>query len=241
MSTLAETIERVKKLLALTTSSNAGEAANAAAAADKLIEKYRLSQYDLEDSPPPEEAIEQDEGYIYESGRVTIWRKKLIHTLTRHYGVAYWNHITLSPTGRQISRYRMVGRKSDMSIVSYMNAYLVLECERLSNLEAKGTGMGRVFVASYQEGFVDGVSAQLQVSRAEIKKEANSTAMVHIESRFAEAEAGMYNLVPNLKTSKSYSHRRHNGQAYGLGKQRGSSIHLGSAMAASSGTKLLSG
>lgn len=237
--TLAETIETVRKLLALSTSSNAHEAANAAARANDLIDKYRLSMFDLEEAEVPVEPIVQDTDYIYQSGKVTVWKKHLMYTLTRHYGVAYWNDAGYN-NGRKVSRYRMVGRKSDMDITRYMMSYLSLECERLSALEAKGTGLGRVFVSSYQEGFVAGITEQLRLSREAIKKEATSTAIVKIDSAYQEAEDSMYAMVPNLKTVKTRSYRRTDNHAYGMGKTRGQNIHLGSAMSAGSKIKLLS-
>ena len=130
--TLAEIIEQVKALNALSTSVNANEAAAAAAAANRLIDRYRLTQADLE--VEEETPVIKDQDYIYQSGKVTVWKTRLIHLLTHHYGVAYFNDTSYA-NGRQVSRYLMVGRKSDMEIVRYMYTWLSLECERLSSLE----------------------------------------------------------------------------------------------------------
>ncbi len=237
-ATLDDVISKVKKLLALITSSNANEAANAAARANELIDKYRLSMFDLEEAEVPVEPIVKDTDYIYQSGKVTVWKTHLVYTLTRHYGVAYWNDASYN-NGRKVSRYRMVGRKSDMDIVRYMMAYLSLECERLSSLEVKGTGLGRVFVASYQEGFVSGVAEQLRLSREVVKKEATSTAIVKIDSAYQEAKDSMYTMVSGLKKVKTRSYRQTDNHAYGMGKTCGQNIHLGSAMSAGSKIKML--
>ena len=228
MKTLADTILQVKQLLALSKSSNANEAAAAASAANKLIDKYRLVQADLETEENFKEPIVQDSDYLYKTGRVTMWKNKLVYVLTRHYGVAYWNEATY-PNGRKVSGYKMIGRKSDMEIVRYMYNWLSLECDRLATEEAKGK-VGRVFVASYQDGFVAGISEQLRLSREAMKAESTCTAMVLIDGRYDESQATMYKIIPGLRASKSYSHSRFNGQAYDMGKQRGQEIHLGSSL-----------
>lgn len=235
MTTLSETIEKVRKLLALSTSSNANEAAAAAGIANKLIDEHRLSVADLENTTTEEPVIQDAEG-LYESGRITPWKTTLVRVLTQHYGVAYYNDARYE-NGRKVSSYRMVGRASDMSIVRYMFAFLSLECTRLSSSEVKGSG--RVSVASYQEGFVCGVADQLKLSREEIKKQASSNAIVKIDSRLAQSKEGMYSLIPGLRSAKAASSRRIDANAFDQGKQRGKSIHLGSAMSSGSGIRML--
>lgn len=130
-------IEKVQKLLALSKSSNANEAAAAANAANKLIDTYRLSEADLECMADAGEPIEEDSEYIYESGKVTPWKTALVSHLVKHYGCVHWNDTSYA-TGRQVSRYRLVGRRSDIGITKYMFAYLSAECQRLAAIEAKG-------------------------------------------------------------------------------------------------------
>ena len=230
-------IERVQKLLALSKSSNANEAAAAAAAANRLIDKFRLSEADLEtNSEEALEPIEEDMDYIYQSGKVTPWKKKLVHVLSEHYGCSYWNDCTWD-TGRKFTRYRLVGLRSDIGITSYMYNCLSLECQRLAEMEARGKG--RVFAGSYCIGFVDGVAAQLKASRAEAKKEATSTAIVRIDARLAEAEAELYRLHTNLVTHKAKSMAMLDPYAFASGQKRGKDLHLGASLNVSGSTKLL--
>jgi len=239
-TTLTEIIAKVQKLLSLSkNNSNAAEAATAAGIANRLIDEHRLSVADLELESSTKEAVVQDDNHLYESGRITAWRASLVRVLTSHYGVAYYNDTTHSETGRQVSRYRMVGRKSDMEVVRYFYVWLGAECERLSALEAKGKG--RVYVASYQLGFVSGVSEQLMLSREQAKQTATSTSIVMIDSRGDEARTGMYNIVPGLRKSKGSSSRQHDVGAFGEGKARGQSVHLGNAMGSGGSSKTLNG
>lgn len=236
MSNVSPIIEKVQKLLALSKSSNINEAAAAAAAANRLIDQHCLSEMDLESSGASiEEMIEEDADFIYESGKITAWKYMLVCILAKHYGCAHWNDCTWA-TGRQVSRYRLVGKRTDIGIARYMFSYLTLECQRLSALEAKGRG--RVFVSSYCEGFVSGVQAQLIASRAEVQKTASSSALVKMDGRVDLARAEMYRLHDNLKKKTVMSHGHRDGSAFSMGQDRGKSIHLGASMS-SGGIRML--
>jgi hypothetical protein len=236
-TTISPIIEKVQKLLRLSKSAaNANEAAAAAGAANKLIDAYRLSTADLEYESQVVEPIEEDEGFIYESGKVTLWRHNLVNILAAHYGCACWNNATRA-SGRQVSRYRLVGRKSDIAICKYMFAYITTECSRLSLLEVKG--MGRVYISSYCEGFVAGVAVQLKSSRDEAQMNATETSIVKVNARAAESEAFMDILHNTLKAGKSFGGHLNN-QAFSQGQRRGENIHLGRAIGATT-SKLLIG
>lgn len=234
MSNVSSVIDRVQKLLALSKSSNANEAAAAANAANRLIDQYRLSEADLATSIEMEEPIEEDQGYIYETGRLTPWKNTLVNVLVKHYGLAQWNDADYSK-GRMFTRVKLVGRKSDITIAKYMFAWLTSECQRLSDREAKGKG--RIYVGSYCLGFVRGVAEQLQVSRADAQKDASSTAIIKINQREEEANKFM-NQLHKLKKSGTASHVHIDYGAYSAGKTKGESLHLGSSLGAG-GTKLL--
>lgn len=236
MSDIKAVVEKVQKLLSLSKSTNANEAAAAAHAANRLIDQYRLSNADLEIESSIQELLEEDEGYIYESGKVTPWKQQLMRRLISHYGLYHWNDTSFA-TGRQVSRFRLVGRRSDIEIAKYMFAWLTMECQRLSNMEVRGHG--RVAVSSYCEGFVKGISDQLSLSREEAKKEATSEAIVRIDARSAEAEKYLYQIRTNLVIAKSKSYRRINPTAFAMGKIRGEEIHLGKSLVTGNVTKLL--
>lgn len=259
MSDIQNVIEKVKKLLALSQSSNANEAATAAAMANKLMDQYRLSTAELEGTAGnTSEPIEEDEGYIYESGKITPWKFSLMNALASFYGCAVWNDWTVSKHktkvvfdldngddrvsetngGRKVSRYRLVGRRSDIGITRYMFAYLSAECARLSAIEAKGKG--RVFMQSYCIGFVYGVDMQLNASRAEVQQQASSTAIVKINAREQEATDALFRMHTNLRVVKSNSHSRLNGNAFVMGQEQGKNVHLGSSLSAGN-SKMLNG
>jgi hypothetical protein len=228
-------ISKVNKLLALSKSANINEASAAAAAANKLIDAYRLQECDLEIDIESSDPVEEDTDYLYESGKITAWKSSLANILVRHYGCACYNDCGYA-TGRKVSRYKLVGKRSDIGIIRYMFSYLTAEAARLSEKEAKGKG--RVFVASYCMGFVRGVDEQLKKSRVEAQKDATSAAIVKIDGRASAARAELYRLHTNLRSGKATSHSQIDPRAFDMGKAKGSNLHLGASLN-SGGTKAL--
>lgn len=226
-------IDKVQKLLALSQSSNANEASAAAAAANRLIDQYRLSEVDISSSE--EDLIIEDDGFIYETGRIVTWKNFLATTLAKHYGCAIFNMASYN-TGRKVSKYKLIGRKSDNDLTRYMFNWLSMECNRLSEKEARG--QGRLFAASYCQGFVKGVKQQLITSRNEAKQNATSTSIIKIDAREQEANAFMNNLY-KLKDAKNASAAKIDFRAFDAGMNRGKNIHLGSAISEGSGIKML--
>lgn len=228
-SRLSAVIEKVQKLLALSKSANPNEAAAAAAAANRLIDQHRLSESDLSVEQAEVDPMVEDDGYIYESGKITQWKAMLVRILARHYGVAHYND-NYYPEGRKVSRFRLLGRTSDIQITRYMFTWLMNECQRLADAQAKG--LGRVFVSSYCEGFVNGVAIQLNASRKEAQKDATTTAIIKLDARLKESEDFMY-ATHNLKKTKSVSYGQRNMMAFAAGEQQGKSIHLGQSLGTS--------
>lgn len=224
---LTSVISKVQKLLALSKSSSAGEAANAAAAANKLIDQFRLSEIDLAVGQEDIDQMVEDDSFIYETGRVIPWKRALVNVLISHYGVACYNDQHF-PEGRKVSRFKLVGRSSDIQITRYMFAWLSNECQRLADHQVKG--QGRIVVASYCEGFVNGVALQLRASRQEVQQAATSSAIVKLNAREQEARDFMYAKYSDMKKSKYKSHSQIDAGAFTAGQQQGQRVHLGAAL-----------
>lgn len=230
-------ILKVKKLLALSNSSNINEAAAAAAAANKLIDQYRLSEADLFSAENENDPIIEDNDPIYETGRITPWKSSLVAVLAKHYGCAVYNSVHY-PNGRKASRYKLIGRTNDISITKYMFNWLMLECQRLSENEARGKG--KIFAASYCQGFVAGIRQQLNKSREEAKQTASENSIIKINAREQEA-IEMMNKLHNLRNSRVQSSAKFDYDGYSAGKDRGKAIHFGQNMTSGSATRLLPG
>jgi hypothetical protein len=236
MSNMSPIIEKVRKLLALSKSCNANEAAAAAAAANKLIDQYRLEECELEDTEAHEDIFEEEDP-LYESGRLTQWKSYLACNLARHYGCAIYNH-----KGFRKNLYKLAGRKSDIEVVRYMFSWLCLEIERLSDEGSRGKGFdrsaGKIFSNSFCTGAVAGINLQLKASRQEVVQNASSVAIVKLNQRHDEALAFLnksHKLKFENNSNKSYLDKG----AYESGKAKGENLHLGAALNAAKGVRLL--
>lgn len=117
-------IDKIRKLLALSTSSNEHEAASAAAKAAQLMAEYQLedAQLRVEDKEGHEaEPIVQEQ--IDTAGRIIHWRGSIASALAKSLGCHSWY------SGSNI---KLFGRPSAIRTVSYMFQYLTSEVERLA-------------------------------------------------------------------------------------------------------------
>jgi hypothetical protein len=221
---ISNIIEKVKKLLALSQSSNAHEAAAAAAKANALIDEYRLSVGQLQGNTEADDPIVHDRSEpLFAADRVMAWRKTLAMRLTKHYGGYIWNDIT-----KRKAYYVVAGRKSDVEVLRYMFAYISLECERIAANQARGNG--RTFAESYKRGFVDGVMSQLQASRGEaVKASSDPQGLVKLDERASLARQHVTAAV-SLGKAKTAHVSRTDASAFYSGQSAGKAFHLGSAL-----------
>lgn len=230
---MTDIVDRVRKLLQLSQSSNQNEALAATAIANKLIAEHNISVAELEINGGNVEPVVESDTFIYETGRIIPWKQSLAVILAKNYGCAIFNSLDYSG-GRKFSRLKLVGRASDIGICNYMFAWLVTTIQTLSDAECKGKG--KVFAQSYCQGFVSGIQIQLTVSKKEAESGFGVAAIVRVNSRLDEAEKWM-RAQHQLKKEKHASHSRFDLAAYGQGVEAGKNIHLGKSL--NSGVKAL--
>ena len=119
-------LDRVRKLLALSTSSNVNEAANAAAAAQRLMLEHRLTEADVSDT---------QEGQMFElsmgaAGFASRWKFVLVTAVARAF---FCEAVGLRVGQRR--KVRIVGRKEDVEIAARVFRYLHSEINRLAKIE----------------------------------------------------------------------------------------------------------
>lgn len=229
MENLNEILEKINDLRKLSTSSNVHEAATAAAIADKLISKYRISEAQLSSNGKEDLEIKEDSEVLYQTSRIIRWKQILARVLVRHYNCYMWNDTIWrgSKGGRRINRFRISGTESDIIIVHYMFNWLIYEIERLRDLNAKG--MGHTYVFSYCEGAVAGIADQLEKMKKEIKELATqtgqSTALVKLDERAVLAKMLIHKKY-NLKTVYDTTSRKIISSGFEQGRAAGRSINL---------------
>lgn len=199
MSDLSAVIAKIIKLRALASNnSSQNEVKAATAAADRMMQEYRISQAEIEatDASTAEPFVSLK---VSEGGRRTAWRETLLFALTEHYGCCfYFTSYRSRFTGKGVQSYTVVGRKSDTDIVQYMFSWLEKEIERLCRWHAGGCGVG--FATSWLQGCAQGVRAQFsELREATRQAAAQSSAMVLLDSRCGESKAEMTRILGKTK------------------------------------------
>lgn len=220
-SGLSSVIAKIVKLRALASNNSSDNEVKAAtAAADRLMQEYRISQAEVEavDASQCEPFVQLK---VSEGGRRTTWREVLLHALVEHYGCCfYYQSYRSRTTGKGVQSYTVVGRKSDTDIVQYMFTWLESEIQRLGKWHSGGRGVG--YATSWLLGCAQGVRRQFSDLReAQRAQQAQSSAMVLLDSRCGESRVAMKQLA-NTKQGKSVQVSVSNSSAltdgFGVGK-----------------------
>lgn len=180
--TLEEAIERVQKLLKLSTSDNPNESAAALKQAQKMLLQYGIEQEMLEEHEPKEEPI-ADGGVVERTSpfNMDTWKKRLAHYLAEANTCR-----SLIMVSKHSCAIRLFGRPSDVAKVRYLYAYFRDEVERLCDRD--GVTMGRTWRNNYRHGVVDTLQRALHEAQKDNAVEAKSTqagsrALVRIDTR----------------------------------------------------------
>jgi hypothetical protein len=221
-----EQVQRLRYLAARSTSLN--EAQAAAAAADRLLQKYRLDEADLEASgAAPTEAVGKDETPLDTfARRVHKGRERLAAILAMHYGCIVLSAYRIGGA----RRFDIYGRPSDVVLLRWMYCWLCTEIDRLSVVE-RGANARYAF----WHGAVSGIKATLEASgkQAAVVHAAahgNSAAMV-LASRCDQAMTYARAMAPGKIGGGTASTVTPN-DAMQRGYDAGTRLHLGAALPA---------
>ena len=225
MAPIAETdelqrvIAKVQKLYDLAASTNEHEAAAAIAAAEQLLQQYRLTQADLESCDEPELAVE-DNDPLEQGGRIPVWKQMLLQSLASHYGCAIW--IAREYGNHHISYFRVVGLPSDTQIMRLQYDRIKGQVDRLAEFK----GGGRSYLDSYRKGLVATVQKRLIATRKQVEQTATTRAIVKLDERGMEANRKVRELHPDIKETSGPTVRVQI-DAYHEGRADGHQINFG--------------
>ena len=217
-----DVIDKARKLLALRDRAGTpAEAAAAARALAKLIDKHRIGIAELEAKSETKEqcAIDRSEPLL-QWRRLERHRRSLCSALCEHYGVAWWQStVAVGRNGRGNIYHRAVhlcGRPSDIAIVRYMYTWLSVEVERLGNKKRRAIDR-----KSFKLGIVLGIQRQLRELRCEVEQEHGLV----LSDRAGDALAALRRAIKlsTLRSSSTMVSR----QAYDDGFRAGKNLHLG--------------
>ncbi len=194
--TTEKVIDRIRKLLKLSESSDVNEAANAAAAAQRLMERHNILAAALaveDDEGDRFKVTQHDDSPLTSGKRIAMWKVRLAQSIAGVNGCeVYFNE---DEGGAQ--DVCLVGSTSDAENVGKLFAYLAAEIDRLAKSYGKPKGRkkakkrDRTALQSFREGAVDTVHWRLidaqEAARAAARKEANKdcTALATLDKAIA--------------------------------------------------------
>lgn len=241
-----EAISKAVRLLKLAQSDNPHEAALAAAKAQEIIDRYKLTGISQDSEIPggakaaPEEEIRGFEDPLDAGAeRLSRWKVTLASTLARA------NQARIYTSGSAI---KIVGRPSDVETIRYLYQYLVNEIERLTKVHAKGNG--KTWANNFRYGIVDEIGEKLKGQRKNLAREMedqafmqSGAALVRLDNALAKLEKQGEDVQEwmdkNMRLHKTYARSRSDFGAREAGRQAGRSIQLGGGKGLGAGARRL--
>ena len=242
--------DKIAKLLRLQTSSNAGEAANAAAFVEKLCAKYNVSSTDCKDyDPEKDEVIEFQVGKAYRKANVA--EQNLIHGVTKYFNgqtiITYVpsNSMFYEPPKRVMNVIASKGNKIQIEL--YLE-YLIETMDKLADEAKKSGGYGTArttYKTNWKKGFSKKIADRLIAMKNEQKRngkpELNEPALVVLNRNRIEQKATLAFLDEQYPNRTRSRRTRCSGVGYADGSSKAESIGLNKQTGASKETLALTG
>lgn len=245
---LEKVIAKIRQLRAISESTHSrAERETTIHLAAKLIAEYQLSEAEIVAQGKEGEEIDlTGEHIIYESGRRTLWKNNLAIGLAELNGLFLYNaQVRGGKSHRLVTRYRVIGRKSDIEIALYMMSYLVSTISELADDYVRPTNKrgGNPERESWCVGCVAGFIAKMKAARDAVNQQATSTALVFIGNKAKEAkDAFIAKTGITLEAQKYRSAAQHRSELYHSGYRKGQTLNVNPGMGTSGGgTKKLGG
>lgn len=230
-------LDKIRKLLTLSAkSTNANEAAVAAAAAQRLMTEHQIAEAELETGATHERPSLSTDPLDTFGNRSVTWKEILSSQLCSMHGCKVWKETHFEGRRARERRMRIVGRPSDVASVRYLYAWLTSEIERL--VQRNGKGRGQRYAYSYRVGAVNGCLEAMWAARREARAAAPGEALVRVDARLEEAEAEAERVTGTIKPAGKVTFKR-DPEAYQRGHVAGSGLHTGAELDAITGARLL--
>lgn len=227
--------ERIRRLLALSESSNVHEAAAAAAKAQELMSKHQIDSAEL-----AERAGEVDEPLCEEDlqvfgARLVTWRATLAGAVAEANGCDSYNQVWRGGDGRQVRALtRIVGPASSVQAVRYLLAYLEREIGRLCQVERSAGRSEAFWLNSFRLGASYEIGRRVKLAAQESRIDAaagHGCALARIDRDAGRVAAAMAEKTLGKSRKPSIG----NSQAFMDGIRAGRTVGVESGPALSSG------
>ena len=161
-------IDKIRKMLALSTSANQGEAENALAMAQQLMVKHNITMQQLVNQPTKEY---ENLSYGGEGGKAAVERKYILPILQKYFFVKAMN---IQQRGN--ANFFLIGTKENVEIAKYVYDYLKVVFYvlfKLYALEQKKNGIANttIYKQSFYAGLRNGLMDKLAKERTSVENE----------------------------------------------------------------------
>lgn len=240
---LQKIILRINQLRAISQSTHSkAESETCLKLVAKLLAEYQLDEATIEaETGKVNDPIDLDgEHIIYESGRITVWKSELALGIAELNGLFIYNAIVRGGIShRKQSRYRIIGKTSNIQVALYMWEYLSGEITRLASDYVPGGSKRGVNPEreSWMLGCVRGFLAKMKAEKENTMKQATSAAMVLVSNQAKEAEEAFKKKTGIVLGRSSYrSQAQHNADSYSSGYRKGQTLNVNPGMSGSNKT-----
>ena len=158
--------DKIAKLLRLQTSTNVGEATNAAAFVEKLCAKYNISSADCKDyDPEKDEVVEFQVGKAYRKANVP--EQNLIHGVTKYFnGQTIITHVPSTSMFYEPPKrvMKIIASRSNRIQIELYLEYLIETMDKLSDEAKKSGGYGTArttYKTNWKKGFSKKIANRL--------------------------------------------------------------------------------
>jgi len=233
MTTADPILSRIQKLLALATSDNVHESAQAAAAAQRLMLQHGIDSADL--APPSVQEITFDHDLANDTWFQILAKHVGESCFCRTYGKTV--HVPGRINRRTVTV--MLGRANDVAVASVLLAWLAGEVNRLADKDwvreerggSYGYGKpvhGKTWKNSFRQGAVKTLGERLQTSRKTDVAAQSSTALVKLETYATAAKEAITKHLgeQGVKLRSSATRTNVDRDGYGAGVVAGAGINL---------------
>jgi hypothetical protein len=220
-------IEKIKKLLALSNSANANEAAVAAGLAAKLMAQHQIDAAEL--GGEVEEKAGKEVDPLFARKTLPLWLNILSAGLCKQNHVYSW----AERCADGVTRIYLAGRPSDVANVRFLFAYLHSEIERLTQVECHKAG--RSIKDAYRKGAACGALDAMKKATEAVRATATGSALLKVDGRLADARAAA--ALRGVTTARM-ARVRGDREAFDRGMAAGGHLH-GSAQIGAAGGRML--
>ncbi|HWS84280.1 MAG TPA: DUF2786 domain-containing protein [Ktedonobacteraceae bacterium] len=221
LDTITPVLAKIKKLLALSTSSNPNEAAAAAAKAQELLMQHNLTLSQVETEV---QASSYKQDFVGTGSRV--WKRLLLAVIAR-------NNFCEAIYDSQKSHVIVIGEAHNQEVVTYLYAYLIAQLEPMAVAaynQSSRTVHAKSWLDSFYIGAVESVSDRLEAHKQEMVAASNECRSL-VVVKDAELQDAVQKLYPH--TRKGSAKRIRSSTGYDEGLEAGKRVPLNKAVASS--------